>query len=143
MAPAARRPWTGSRPSIGADGSAVVAASSGWLLDGIAVVGCLALGVISVLTLPSLPGYDSFSWVVWGHEIAHHVAGPRLPLIFRGGPSWKPLSVLFTTMFGFFGAAVKLWIAFARGIGLLGLYAAYRLGDRLAASEDWASGGAH
>jgi hypothetical protein len=141
MVPAARRLRTGSRSSIGPDGVAVVGASSGWLLDGIAVVVCLALGVISVLTLPSLPGYDSFSWVVWGHEIAHHVAGPRLPLIFRGGPSWKPLPVLFTTMFGFFGAAVKLWIAFARGIGLLGLYAAYRLGDRLAASEDWASGG--
>jgi hypothetical protein len=36
---------------------------------------------------------------------------------------------------------VKLWIAFARGVGLLGLYAAYRLGDRLAASEDWAYAG--
>jgi hypothetical protein len=141
MVPAARRLRTGSRSSIGPDGVAVVGASSGWLPDGIAVFVCLALGVISVLTLPSLPGYDSFSWVVWGHEIAHHVAGPRLPLIFRGGPSWKPLPVVFTTMFGFFGAAVKLWIAFARGIGLLGLYAAYRLGDRLAASEDWASGG--
>lgn len=127
----------GSRSSIGADGSAV-AASSGWLPDVIALVVCLVLGVISVLTLPSLPGYDSFSWVVWGHEIAHHVIGPGLPLIFRGGPSWKPLPVVVTTIFGFFGGAVNLWIIFARAIGLLGLYAAYRLGDRLGASSDWA-----
>jgi hypothetical protein len=141
MVPVARRPRTGSRSSIGPDGSAFAAASSDWLSDVIAVVVCLALGVISVLTLPSLPGFDSFSWVVWGHEIAHHVVGPGLPLIFRGGPSWKPLPVVFTTIFGFFGGAVKLWIAFARGIGLLGLYAAYRLGDRLAASEDWTYAG--
>jgi hypothetical protein len=137
MVPAARGPRTGSRSSVGLDGSVVAAPSSGWLPDGIALVVSLVLGVISVLTLPSLPGYDSFSWVVWGHEIAHHVIGPRLPLIFRGGPSWKPLPVVFTTIFGFFGVAVKLWIAFARGIGLLGLYAAYRLGNRLAASQDW------
>ena len=100
---------TGSSSSIGPDGSAVAAPSSGWLPDGIALVVCLVLGVVSVLTLPSLPGYDSFSWVVWGHEIAHHVIGPGQPLIFRGGPSWKPLPVVFTTIFGFSDAAVKLW----------------------------------
>jgi hypothetical protein len=141
MVSASRRLGTGFRSLIGPERGAVAARSSGWLPDVIALVVCLVLGVISVLTLPSLPGFDSFSWVVWGHEIAHHVIGPPLPLIFRGGPSWKPLPVGFTTIFGFFGGAVSLWIGFARAVGLLGLYAAYRLGDRLGASADWTLAG--
>jgi hypothetical protein len=106
-----------------------------WILLG--SLACLALGIVSVLTLPSLPGYDAFAWVVWGRELAHHVIGPGEPFIPGGGPSWKPLPVVFTTVFGFFGAAPTLWVAFARAAGLFGLLVAYRLGLRLAASARW------
>ncbi|HWC86011.1 MAG TPA: hypothetical protein VG388_05710 [Solirubrobacteraceae bacterium] len=104
----------------------------------IAAVACVALGLISVVTEPTLPSYDPFAWVVWGRELAHHVIGPHEPFITGGGPSWKPFPVIFTTVFGFFGgAAPKLWVAVARAGGLFGLFVAYRLGSRLAASERW------
>jgi hypothetical protein len=108
-----------------------------WSPTAIALVACLILGATSVLVLPSLPGYDVFAWIVWGRELAHHVIGPTEPFIVGGGPSWKPLPVVFTTVFGFFGAAPKLWVALARAAGLFGLFVAYRLGARLGASPRW------
>lgn len=108
-----------------------------WSPTWIAVVACLILGTVSVLTLPSLPGYDVFAWIVWGRELAHHVIAPAEPFIVGGGPSWKPLPVVFTTLFGFFGAAPKLWVALARAAGLFGLFVAYRLAARLGASPRW------
>ena len=107
----------------------------------IAVVACLALGAVSVLTLPSLPSYDPFSWVVWGHELAHQLIAPHEPFVLNGGPSWKPLPVAFTTIFGFFGAAPTLWVAFVRAAGLLGLFLAYRLAARLGGSSRWSAAG--
>jgi hypothetical protein len=106
-----------------------------WILIGILT--CAVLGIVSVLTLPSLPGYDAFAWVVWGRELAHHIIGPSEPFIPGGGPSWKPLPVLLTTVFGFFPAAPTLWVAFARAAGLFGLLVAYRLGSQLGASPRW------
>lgn len=98
---------------------------------------CLLLGAVSILTLPSLPGYDAFAWVVWGRELVHLIAGRHDVFALGGGPSWKPLPVAFTTVFGFFGAAPKLWVALARAAGLLGLLVAYLLGSRLGASSRW------
>lgn len=98
----------------------------------LAALVCAALGAVSVLTLPSLPSYDPFAWVVWGREIAHQLIAPHQAFVPQGGPSWKPLPVLFTTVFGFFGPAPQLWVAFARAVGLFGLFIAYRLGSRLA-----------
>jgi hypothetical protein len=104
----------------------------------IALLACLAAGMISAFTLPSLPSYDPFAWVVWGRELAHHIIGPHEPFITGGGPSWKPFPVIFTTIFGFFGsAAPKLWVGFARAGGFFGLFVAYRLGSRLASSDRW------
>ena len=104
----------------------------------IAAFACLALGLISAFTLPTLPSYDPFAWVVWGRELAHHIIGPHEPFITAGGPSWKPFPVIFTTIFGFFGSsAPKLWVGVARAGGLFGLFVAYRLGSRLVATERW------
>src|SRR5689334_23990564 len=69
----------------------------------------LALGALSLL-YPSTPTYDPWAWIIWGREIAH------LDLQTTGGPSWKPLPVIFTTVFSVFGSiAPNLWLAVARG----------------------------
>ena len=77
--------------------------------------------------LPTVPSYDPWSWVVWGRE----VFDPHLSFFVGGGPSWKPLPVVFTAVFGLFGgAAPTLWVIAARAGGLLGVVAAYRLASR-------------
>ena len=54
-------------------------------------------------------------------KLVHLIAGRHDVFALGGGPaSWKPLPVAFTTVFGFFGAAPKLWVALARAAGLLG-----------------------
>ena len=109
--------------------------------DLIAIAACIALAALAQVTLPSLPSYDPFSWIVWGHELAHLLIGPHLHFVIRGGPSWKPLPVLFTTIFGFIGHdQVTLWTVFSRAVGLYGLYLAAMIGARLGATERWRAG---
>lgn len=91
------------------------------------VLGCFVLAAIS-LTLPSVPTQDSWSWIVWGREVAH------LDLSTTGGSSWKPLPVLFTTVYSLFGdhAAPSLWIMTSRAGGLLAILFAFRIAKRFA-----------
>jgi hypothetical protein len=89
------------------------------------VAGCFALAALS-LVLPSPPGKDPWSWIIWGREVAH------LDLDTTAGSSWKPLPVLFTTVFSVFGgAAPALWIMVVRAGALLALLFAYRVAARL------------
>jgi hypothetical protein len=90
------------------------------------LIACLALSAISLI-FPSTPTYDPWAWIMWGREIVH------LDLVTTGGPSWKPLPVLFTTPFSLFGADVApyLWLWIARAGGLLALAMAFRLARRL------------
>jgi hypothetical protein len=91
------------------------------------VVACVALAALSAL-LPTVPSYDPWSWIVWGRE----VSDPHLGFVISGGPSWKPLPFIFTTVWGLIGgAAPTLWVITARAGGLLGLVAAYRLASVL------------
>jgi len=93
----------------------------------VAVAACLLASLASVLLLPSVPSFDPWAWIVWGREVYH------LDLHTNGGPSWKPLPVLFTTVFGAFGGlAPKLWLVLARGGGRRARVAGYRLATRLA-----------
>lgn len=90
---------------------------------------CVALAALSALLLPTVPSYDPWAWIVWGRELVD----PHLSFVTGGGPSWKPLPVLFTTVFGLFGgAAPVLWVVSARAGGLLALVAAWRLAAKLA-----------
>jgi hypothetical protein len=92
------------------------------------VLGCIALAVLSAAVLPTVPSYDPWSWVVWGRE----VSDPHLSFLVTGGPSWKPLPFIFTSVWGLFGGgAPTLWVITARAGGLLGLVAAWRLANRL------------
>ncbi|MGO9960193.1 MAG: hypothetical protein ACLP50_30180 [Solirubrobacteraceae bacterium] len=94
----------------------------------LAVVVCTLVGILSAAILPTIPSYDPWSWVVWGRE----VTDPHLSFIVNGGPSWKPLPVIFTTIWGLFGgAAPTLWVVTARIGGLLGLWGAWKLAGRL------------
>ena len=91
---------------------------------------CLGLATLSLL-LPSEPSYDPWAWIVWGREVA------LLNLDTTGGPSWKPLPVFFTTLFGPLskidaGLPPDLWLVVARAGGLLALAMAFRLARRLA-----------
>jgi hypothetical protein len=88
----------------------------------------VAGAVLSAAVLPTVPSYDPWSWIVWGRE----VSDPHLSFVVSGGPSWKPLPFVFTTVWGLFGgAAPTLWVITARAGGLLGLVAAWRLAHRL------------
>jgi hypothetical protein len=100
----------------------------------IATVACTALAALSAAVLPTVPSYDPWAWIVWGRE----VVDPHLSFAVGGGPSWKPLPVIFTTVFGLLGgAAPTLWVIAARAGGLLGLVAAFRLSRRLVGDGRW------
>jgi hypothetical protein len=122
--PDLQRTGAASEPGLGLTGRA-------WRFDWrgspflISAVVCVALAALSAAVLPTVPSYDPWSWIVWGRE----VVDPHLSFTVGGGPSWKPLPVLFTTVYGLFGgASPTLWVITARAGGLLSLVAAYRLG---------------
>ena len=90
-----------------------------------AIVAALALGALSLL-YPSTPSYDPWAWIQWGRDIV------QLELDTKTGPSWKPLPVMFTTVFALFGdAAPDLWLVIARAGGILALVMSFRLSSRL------------
>lgn len=78
----------------------------------------LLLAAVS-LDWPSTPSYDPYSWLIWGREIFQAITGtgPHVDarLLITGGSSWKPLPVIFTTVFALFGSAqANLWLVVAR-----------------------------
>jgi hypothetical protein len=98
-----------------------------------AIAACAALAALSAAVLPTVPSYDPWAWIVWGRE----VFDPHLSFVTGNGPSWKPLPVMFTTVWGLFGnAGPTLWVITARAGGLLGPVAAWRLASRLVRDLD-------
>lgn len=90
------------------------------------VLGCAAVAAAS-LAIPASPAYDVWAWLVWGREVGH------LDLATIGGPSWKPLPVVFTSVVALAGsAAPTVWLLVARTANLLAVVGAFRLGSRLA-----------
>ena len=91
------------------------------------VLGACALIVAALsLLIPSTPSYDPWAWLVWGHEIVH------LDLHTAGGPSWKPLPMLFTTVFAVFGRAQPdLWLIVARAGALMAVAMVFKVAWRL------------
>jgi hypothetical protein len=120
-APAA--PEAAARPSRdGADSASTRRSFPMWPV----LLACLAVSAVTLLW-PSTPTYDPWAWILWGREI------PELDLTTDGGPSWKPLPILFTVPFSVFGedAAPYLWLWIARAGGLLACAVVYRLAARL------------
>ncbi|MDQ3865760.1 MAG: hypothetical protein M3304_02870 [Actinomycetota bacterium] len=126
------RARTAERPPLaqGPDASVPSRVTRSWRLHR-SILGLSALVVIAALSLlyPSSPGYDPWAWIIWGREVA------ELDLSTDNGPSWKPLPVLFTTVFSFAGDdAPDLWLLVARVGGLVAVVMAYRVAARLAGS---------
>ena len=85
----------------------------------------VVVGAVSLL-IPSTPSYDPWAWIVWGREIVH------LKLHTIGGPSWKPLPMLFTVPFALFGnAEPNLWLVVARAGAFAAVVMVFRLALRL------------
>lgn len=92
-----------------------------WWLIGAA----LLIAALSLL-FPSTPSYDPWAWIVWGREILHGT------LHTAGGPTWKPLPALFTTVFALFGrAAPDLWLVVARAGAIVAVLMAFKLSYRV------------
>ena len=90
------------------------------------VPACAALAALSLLA-PWALAFDPQVWVAWGHDAFHG------DLHTEGGPTWKPLSVLFTTLLAPLDRdAEPVWAALGRMGSLLALAGAYALGERLA-----------
>jgi len=90
------------------------------------ILACLGLAAIALL-FPATPTYDPWAWLLWGREILH------LNLVTEGGPSWKPLPVIFNIPFSIFGSGAEpyLWLWIARAGALLSLAMSFRLARRV------------
>lgn len=87
--------------------------------------GVLGLAALSLL-LPSQPGYDAWSWLVWGREVA------ALDLDTVDGPAFKPLPVAVCALLSVFGgAAPALWLVVARAGAIAAVLLAGRVAWRL------------
>jgi hypothetical protein len=92
----------------------------------IAAAVCIAAAVAS-LALPSGPTYDSYSWLIWGRDLAH------LTLSTSGtGTSWKPLPAIVDALLTPLGRGVPdAWLVIARAGALFAVAMAFRLAWRL------------
>jgi hypothetical protein len=101
----------------------------------------LAIAALSLL-YPSTPSYDPWSWLIWGRQILHG------QLHIEGGSSWKPLPVIFTTVFALFGSAQpNLWLIVARAGAVISVLMSVKLTVRITwnlvarrREEGWFSG---
>jgi hypothetical protein len=107
----------------------------------VVVAACVAALAFASLALPSEPSFDAWAWIVWGRELL------LFDLDTTGGPSWKPLPVLFTAAFAPFslideGIPAALWLVVARTGALLSIVLAFRVARRLAGPGRWTGIGA-
>jgi len=117
-APAAARPGVRAMPVAGR-------LTGGWLYLAMAALAIL-IGALSLL-FPSTPSYDPWSWLVWGREIIH------LDLHTTGGPSWKPLGVILTTIFALFGSAQpNLLLVASRAGAVMAVLMTFKIAWRIA-----------
>jgi hypothetical protein len=112
-------------PDVAARARALLGRMSGMRFYLSLGAGALVLAALSLL-IPSTPSYDPWAWLVWGKEIVH------LDLHTTGGPSWKPLPMLFTTAFGVFGRAQPdLWLIVARAGAVMSVAMVFKVAWRL------------
>jgi O-antigen/teichoic acid export membrane protein len=87
----------------------------------------LYLALVSMIS-DATPSYDPWSWLIWGREILHG------SLSTYDGPTWKPLPVLFTTVFAVFGhLQPNLWLIVSRWGFFVAVFMSFRIAARLVA----------
>jgi len=87
----------------------------------------VAIAAASLPLVRAAPGYDPWTWLLWGRE----VAGGGLSTV--GGPAFKPLPVAICALLApLGGAAPWLWVALVRAAAVAACWLAFRLGRRLA-----------
>ncbi len=107
------------------DGGAGLLGLSAWGTYGLIIAAGLVIGAVTLL-VPSTPSYDPWCWLVWGREVLHG------SLHTQGGASWKPLPVVFTTVFALFGKAQPdIWLAVARAGFVMTVLMSGKLAGRL------------
>jgi hypothetical protein len=125
-APTAEIAHTAFRPGASPATRSLTPRLAGGRLYLVLAGGAIALAALSLL-IPSTPSYDPWAWLVWGREIAH------LHLHTTGGPTWKPLPVIFTTILSLFGgAAPDLWLVVARAGALMAVAMSFKVAWRIA-----------
>ncbi len=98
--------------------------ASGW--SGI-ILGSLALAGLSLVVMRGSIGYDPYSWLIWGREMAHLDLDTR-----TGATSVKPLPMVFGTIFAFTGSKEPaLWLFIARAGAIFMFGATFRLAWRV------------
>jgi hypothetical protein len=86
----------------------------------------LAVSLAIVLWARTRPSFDTYGWLVWGHQTL------AASLNTNAAPSWKPLPYLFTVPFALFGRyELWLWMITCVAISLGGAVAAGRIAYRL------------
>jgi hypothetical protein len=86
----------------------------------------LAAAAASLLLAAPAPGYDAWSWLLWGREVA---AGGLSTV---DGPAFKPLPVAVCALLAPFGSAAPwLWVLLVRAAAVAALWLAFRLGREL------------
>jgi len=91
-----------------------------------AILAILAAAAASPLLVRAAPGYDPWTWLLWGREV---VSGT---LSTADGPAFKPLPVAVCALLAPFGSAAPvLWVVLVRAAAGVALWLAYRLGREL------------
>jgi hypothetical protein len=94
-----------------------------WPLLTVAVV-VVAAAVAFIEATKTIPSYDAFGWMVWGHQTLHW------NLNTDGAPSWKPLTFLFTLLYALVGRNPQMWLWVLTAT--IGAIAGCALGGRIA-----------
>ena len=101
-----------------------------------AILAILAAAAASPLLVRAAPGYDPWTWLLWGREVASGT------LSTADGPAFKPLPVAVCALLAPLGSAAPvLWVVFVRAAAGVALWLAYRLGRELGGSR-WAGAAA-
>jgi hypothetical protein len=92
-----------------------------------AILAILAAAAASPLLVRAAPGYDPWTWLLWGRE----VAGGTLSTV--DGPAFKPLPVVVCALLAPLGSAAPVvWVVLVRAAAGAALVLAYRLARDLA-----------
>ena len=90
------------------------------------ILALLAAAAVSPLLVRAAPGYDPWTWLLWGRE----VAGGSLSTV--DGPAFKPLPVAVCALLAPLGSAAPVvWVVLVRAAAGVALWLAYGLGREL------------